>query len=131
MPFERGERRIKTSMRPTKRLLLAVLLLWAGISAGSNMADAQEVRADLPDSPSQSVGAKHGREADREVTWRSAPKDFLHDQKGIWLFPTQLAKGQYWLPTLAIVGGTAGLLVADPHVMPYFRDHGPPCRCLP
>jgi membrane-associated phospholipid phosphatase len=51
------------------------------------------------------------------------PKDFLHDQKGIWLFPTQLAKGRYWLPTLAIVGGTAGLIVADPHAMPYFRDH--------
>ena len=110
-------------MHGTKKLLLPVLVFWAGISAVSNMANAQEVCADLPDSPSQSVRAKHGSEADREVTWRSVPKDFLHDQKGIWLFPTQLAKGHYWLPTLAIVGGTAGLLVADPHVMPYFRDH--------
>jgi membrane-associated phospholipid phosphatase len=51
------------------------------------------------------------------------PRDFLKDQKAIWLFPGQLAKGRYWLPTLAIVGGTAGLIVADPHAMPYFRSH--------
>jgi membrane-associated phospholipid phosphatase len=51
------------------------------------------------------------------------PGDFLHDQKAIWLFPTQLAKGRHWLPTLAVVGGTAGLIVADPHVMPFFRSH--------
>jgi len=91
--------------------------------AGPNAAYAQDAHVDLPDSPSESVRAKHGSQADREVTWRSVPKDFLHDQKGIWLFPTQLAKGNYWLPTLAIVGGTAGLIVADPHAMPYFRDH--------
>jgi hypothetical protein len=34
-----------------------------------------------------------------------------------------MAKGHDWLPTLAIVGGTAGLIVADPHAMPYFRTH--------
>ena len=58
------------------------------------------------------------------MSWRSLPKDFLHDQKAIWLlFPAQLAKGHHWLPTLAIAGGTAGLIVADPHAMPYFRSH--------
>jgi membrane-associated phospholipid phosphatase len=110
-------------MHRTKKLWLLVLIVCAAICAGSHMANAQEISADLPDSPSQSARAKHGSEADREVTWRSVPKDFLHDQKGIWLFPIQLAKGRHWLPTLAIVGGTAGLLVADPHAMPYFRDH--------
>ncbi|MGA9813048.1 MAG: hypothetical protein WBQ64_09745 [Terriglobales bacterium] len=39
------------------------------------------------------------------------------------MFPAQLAHGHYWLPTLAIAGGTAGLIVADPHVMSYFRAH--------
>ena len=57
------------------------------------------------------------------MSWRSLPKDFLQDQKSIWLFPTQLAKGNHWFPTLAIVGGTAGLIAADPHAMPYFRSH--------
>ena len=58
------------------------------------------------------------------MTWRTLPKDFLHDQKAIWwVFPGQLARGQHWLPTLAIAGGTAGLIAADPHVMPYFQSH--------
>jgi hypothetical protein len=51
------------------------------------------------------------------------PKDFLHDQKIIWTFPGQLAKGRYLLPTITIAGGTAGLILADPHAMPYFRSH--------
>lgn len=82
--------------------------------------------AALPDSPSpepQSPQNTSDSPTERVVTWHTLPKDFLQDQKGIWLFPTQLAKGHHWLPTLAIVGGTAGLIEADPHVMPYFRDH--------
>ena len=79
-----------------------------------------------PDSPSHarqvSIDPAHSG-SDREVTWRSLPGDFLRDQKAIWLFPVQLAKGHYWLPTLAVAGGTAGLIFADPHVMPYFRSH--------
>jgi membrane-associated phospholipid phosphatase len=59
----------------------------------------------------------------REVSWRSLPKDFLRDQKDIWLFPIQLAYGRHLAPTLAISGLTAGLLIADPHAMPYFESH--------
>jgi membrane-associated phospholipid phosphatase len=100
------------------------LVVGAGIYAPPDRACAQEANADLPDSPSEVARvSKHGIDSSREVSWRSLPKDFLHDQKGIWLFPAQLAKGRYWLPTLAIAGGTAGLIVADPHVMPYFRSH--------
>src|SRR5712664_2690342 len=36
---------------------------------------------------------------DRDVSWRTLPRNFLQDQKEIWLFPTQLAKGRHWLPT--------------------------------
>jgi len=59
----------------------------------------------------------------REETWRSLPRDFLHDQKQIWLSLTQLAKGTHWVPTVAIVGVTAGLIISDPHTMPHFRSH--------
>ncbi len=59
----------------------------------------------------------------REATWRSLPGDFLHDQKDLWTFPIKLAKGHYLLPTAIVIGGTAGLIYADPHVMPYFRNH--------
>jgi membrane-associated PAP2 superfamily phosphatase len=61
--------------------------------------------------------------AAEDISWRKLPKRFLHDQKEIWLFPTKLAKGQHLVPTLAITGLTAGLIVADPHVMPYFQKH--------
>lgn len=105
------------------KLWMLVLALCAFICISPDLACAQDGQSALPDSPSASARAKHGSEVDREVTWGSVPRDFLHDQKGIWLFPTQLAKGRYWLPTLAIAGGTAGLLVADPHAMPYFRNH--------
>jgi membrane-associated phospholipid phosphatase len=91
---------------------------------------AQQNDTDSTDKPSQAhsqapPAAKDSGHSptDREVSWRTLPKDFLHDQKDIWLFPVQLAKGQHWLPTLAITGGTAGLIYADPHVMPYFRTH--------
>jgi membrane-associated phospholipid phosphatase len=105
---------------------LLVFVICAGICNPPNWAYSQDDNANLPDSPSQVArGSRHGNDSpsDRQVSWRSLPKDFLHDQKGIWLFPTQLAKGRYWLPTLAIAGGTAGLIVADPDVMPYFRSH--------
>jgi len=112
--------------RKEKRWLLT-LIFCAGICNPPNWACAQGDGANLPDSPSHvSRSSRDGSDptTEREVSWRSLPKDFLEDQKGIWvLFPTQLAKGRHWLPTLAIVGGTAGLIVADPHAMPYFRSH--------
>jgi membrane-associated phospholipid phosphatase len=57
----------------------------------------------------------------RDVSWRQIPANILHDQKDLWLFPGQLAHGRHWLPTVAVVGITAGLLGADPHDAPYFR----------
>jgi membrane-associated PAP2 superfamily phosphatase len=91
----------------------------------SSAASAQDTR-ELPDAPSQtSPGSQHENEPyERGTSWRRLPKDFLHDQKAIWLlFPAQLAKGCHWEPTLAITGLTAGLIFADPHAMPYFRSH--------
>jgi membrane-associated phospholipid phosphatase len=59
----------------------------------------------------------------REATWRSVPGDFLHDQKDLWMFPWQLAKGHHWVPTLLILGPTVGLIYADQKDAPYFRNH--------
>jgi len=102
---------------------IPIFTLCAAISYAPHYATAQ-ASSDLPDSPS-ATAIRHANDpgAEREVTWRSLPKDFLHDQKGIWTFPLRLAKGQHWAPTLAITGVTAGLIVADPHVMPYFQSH--------
>jgi hypothetical protein len=116
--------RIRMSRKQVRWSL--VFVLCAGFCGLPKQAKTQDGQAELPDSPSQvAQAAKHGNgePTEREVSWRSLPKDFLHDQKVIWLFPTQLAKGRHWLPTAVVVGGTAGLIVADPHAMPYFRSH--------
>ncbi|MGB7174505.1 MAG: phosphatase PAP2 family protein, partial [Candidatus Acidiferrales bacterium] len=57
----------------------------------------------------------------RDVSWRLLQSNFLDDQRTMWLFPVQLAHGHHWLPTISIVGITAGLIAADPHDAPYFR----------
>src|SRR5947208_3547468 len=104
-------------MKRTKSIWVLVLLFCEGLLNSGNWAAAQANNC-LPDSPSEvSTQWKHRNDpgSDRVVTWRSLPKDFLRDQKGIWLFPLQLGKGRYWMPTLAISGITAGLIVADPH----------------
>jgi membrane-associated phospholipid phosphatase len=104
------------------------LIVWicAAVVCGPQFAKSQSTPSELPDSPSHSrqifdEGADTSSE--REMKIRDLPADFLRDQKAIWLFPTQLMKGHHWLPTLAIAGATAGLIVADPHAMPYFRTH--------
>jgi hypothetical protein len=80
----------------------------------------------LPDDPGQTqkptVDVTTGV-PEREATWRSLPGDVLHDQKRLWTFPLRVAKGHYLLPTAIVVGGTVGLIYADPHAMPYFQKH--------
>jgi membrane-associated phospholipid phosphatase len=109
------------------RLPRFLILLIVVVACTRESANSQTSNPGLPDSPShtrESYGQSSDSPTNREVSWRSLPKDFLYDQKGIWLlFPAQLAKGHHWLPTLAIAGGTAGLIVADSHAMPYFRSH--------
>jgi membrane-associated phospholipid phosphatase len=100
-------------------------------SQRSNPADVNDQasllgQTNLQDNSVQLAASEHhgGTPAtERQVDWHSVPKDFLHDQKEIWLFPAQLAKGKHLVPTIVITGLTAGLIVADPHAMPYFRSH--------
>jgi len=128
----------------TQKQLLPILFVSCGLALFSNRAPAQD-SSSLPDDPGQKLLAAnpgplptlddpgqiaHSGGVDtttgvpqREATWRSMPGDFLHDQKGLWTFPVKLFKGHYLLPTVLVVGGTAGLIYADPHVMPYFRNN--------
>lgn len=86
----------------------------------------EPVRMALPDDPGQTARPTVDTTTgvpQREATWRSLPGDFLHDQKDLWMFPWQLAKGHHWVPTLIVLGGTVGLIYADPKDTPYFRSH--------
>jgi membrane-associated phospholipid phosphatase len=105
------------------RSLCTLFVVYAAVTLYPQQALAQG--HDLPDSPSASQLERHRNDpgAEREVSWRSLPKDFLHDQKEIWSFPVQLGKGRHLVPTLAISALTGGLIVADAHAMPYFESH--------
>ena len=112
-------------MAPRKPLLVS-LLLSISVCIPLSQACAQASNSELPDAPSEIVfHPHHGGDpaSDRQVSWKSLPKDFLFDQKKIWLFPMQLAKGKHWVPTLAITGATAALIATDKYTTPYFRNH--------
>lgn len=108
---------------------LANIAVFVGILSFSSLCNSQpgpEPETDLPSAPVPASAALPQPPADssREITFRSLPLAFLHDQKDIWLgFPNQLAHGHHWIPLLAVSGVTAGLIVADRHAMPYFRSH--------
>ena len=58
----------------------------------------------------------------RDVSWARLLPNIGSDQKRIWLFPTRLARGRNWLPTLVVLGATAALIQTDAHTAPYFRS---------
>jgi membrane-associated phospholipid phosphatase len=58
---------------------------------------------------------------DRPVSWKLLLPNILNDQKQIWTFPVRLAHGHDWLPTVAVLGTTGGLLALDPIEGNYFR----------
>src|SRR5713226_3316606 len=105
--------------RGFRRSWLWCSVAWMGIALWCPSLGAQEapqtVATDTP--PQNSAPAR----AEREVSWHTLPRNFLQDQKDVWLFPVQLAKGQHWVPALAVTGVTAGLIAADAHDTPYFR----------
>jgi membrane-associated phospholipid phosphatase len=95
--------------------------------ANCALANCQNVSSELPDAPIPTADAQLAASAsidDIDISWKKLPRRILTDQKDIWLFPTQLARGHYWIPTLAVVGGTAALIATDAKTAPYFRKHG-------
>ena len=58
---------------------------------------------------------------DRPVSWKLLYPNLIADQKRIWSFPARLIRGQDWIPTAAVLGTTAGLVLLDPSEAGYFR----------
>ena len=50
--------------------------------------------------------------------------DIVRQQKPIFTFPAKLAKGKHWKPFTAVAIGTAGFVLLDPHIEPFFHDKG-------
>jgi membrane-associated phospholipid phosphatase len=90
-----------------------------GAQEAPQTVDGGAPRTVVEDAPPQTSATARGTE--RDVSWGTLPRNFLQDQKDIWLFPVRLAKGRDWLPMIAVTGVTAALIVADPHDTRYFR----------
>lgn len=111
--------------RFSQRDLLWCSFLLAGVSAvfAAPVAHAQDTEATFSQIPPSAADAAVARlaesilpttaspanaaDATREVSWKKLPVNILDDQKNLWLFPTQLAHGHHWLPTIGVVGVTA------------------------
>jgi len=101
---------------------LGILTLWLFLSAGNlHCQEAAPLIGEAPSDPAPGQSAGAGSPVQRDVSLRQLPRNLMSDQKDLWLFPGKLAHGQHWLPTVAVVGVTAGLLAADPHDVSYFR----------
>jgi len=101
--------------RPNLPSLLAMLILTV-VSLPLRAQEAPQ-NSGAPASPQSSTSVV----PERAVSIQSLPRNFLQDEKDIWLFPVHAAQGQHWLPVLVVTGVTAGLIAADPHDTPYFR----------
>src|SRR5258708_35164543 len=58
---------------------------------------------------------------EREISWKKILPNILDDQKSIWTFPVKPLTGKDVLPTVGVLGVTAGLIALDPYDSPYFR----------
>jgi membrane-associated phospholipid phosphatase len=96
-------------------LLRIVASLFLTFSVTSSLVDAQVA------SPTASAQTTTPAAIDRSVSLRELPGNILADQKDIWLFPTKLAKGKHWWPTIGVLGVTAGFMASDPYSAPPFR----------
>jgi len=63
-----------------------------------------------------------GAGCERPISLKRLPSNILDDQKPIWLFPIQVAKGKHLKPVAAVALATAGLVALDPSVGGYFLN---------
>jgi membrane-associated phospholipid phosphatase len=58
------------------------------------------------------------------ISYKQFVVNIAHDQKPIFTFPAKLATGKHWKPFAFAAAGTAGLVVLDPYIEPFFHDKG-------
>jgi len=116
--------------RAPKNLLAALFLCSLALAAAA--ARAQEPQPatatqsstqqqTLPSSPRPQLDSL-ALENRTDANWRHLPKNFVQDQKDLWLFPVEMGKGRHLLPSTLVIATTAALIATDPQTMPYFRQ---------
>ena len=106
-------------------LAFSILALPSPIAAQATEPDETPAAASAPVAPDQ-AGVPAPAPArypafDRPISLKLLLPNLVSDQKRIWSFPSRLANSQNLIPTAAIVGTGAGLLLFDPTEATYFR----------
>src|SRR5579863_3731345 len=93
-----------------RRWLLSILLtLSLLLGVETRTASGQELGTAGPPGSTQNVPVAQQGSAQpgRTVSLRKLPGNILEDEKEIFLFPKELAKGKHWWPTIGVLGGSA------------------------
>jgi len=98
-----------------RSVLVGVCLMASACAFAASPEDAQSGPTSKSPSPPVSIYEE------RPINWKSLVPDVLHDQRPIWTFPTKLARGEDWKPTLGIAVALGGLVALDAHDSPYFH----------
>ena len=101
--------------------ILLTLSLLLSLEAGPATGQASVTAPPPGSGQNDSLAQQSHSQQDRTVSLRQLPGNILEDQKHIFLFPKELAKGKHWWPTIGVLGVTAGLVASDPHTAPHFR----------
>ena len=100
-----------------KSVFLAVCLMVSACAFAASPEDPQSVPIPKNPSPPFSI------DEERPINWKSIVPDIYRDQKHIWTFPAKLARGEDWKPAIGFAFILGGLVAADPHASPYFRNN--------
>jgi hypothetical protein len=115
---------------PVVMLAMSALVIPGRTAAQVTRPDQSSPVAPLPNEPPETAGPQETTgplapspepAGDRPVSWKLLFHNVMADQKQIWSFPARLVQGQNWMPTAAVLGTTAGLLLADHSESAYFR----------
>jgi membrane-associated phospholipid phosphatase len=102
-------------------VVLSSFIIPSGIAAQTSTSDQPTLQGSSTSTAAQAPIAHSVPSFDRPVSWKLLLPNILSDQKHIWTFPVRLAHGHDWLPTVAVLGTTGGLLALDPIEANYFR----------
>jgi membrane-associated phospholipid phosphatase len=109
------------TIRSRNEILMKIFLvvILAGLTASGSLTG-QVTSPDPGAPPSVPTPAAQPVPPDRPVSIARIGPNILEDQTQIWRFPAKLNKKKNWIPVALILGTTAGLIAADPHIASYF-----------
>lgn len=98
--------------------LAAVVALFLGAALPSAAQDSQD---QFPPADNAVPAPLATPAAERPISLKTLIPNTLNDQGRIYSFPRSVAHGHHWIPAVAVLGVTAGLIALDNHEASYFR----------